>query len=235
MICVIFRHAPCDIGFSHQLGMGEMATVSMGLRSDVTAARREAIAFVPTLKAFFRHKAHGDDVDDLIQEVLIRMHGRGGAEIDNLESYIIRVARNVLRDRYRRDYVRRRGDHCELVEQDHPQDEISPERILFGREQLQSALAAMNELPARSRQIMVLLRWEGMSYKEVADLFDISVSAVQNHVTRSMRHLMTRLLETHGPQADDIDDQPAGGRRPGVGVVRPAGVAARDRRRAACC
>lgn len=211
-----------------------MATVSMDLRSDVAEARREAIAFVPTLRAFFRHKAHGDDVDDLIQEVLIRMHGRGGVEIDNLESYIIRVARNVLRDRYRRDYVRRRSDHCELVEQDHPPDEMSPERILFGREQLQSALAAMRELPDRSRQIMVLLRWEGMSYKEVADLFDISVSAVQNHVTRSMRHLMTRLLETHGPQAES-DDEQRGGHGTGAAMVRPAKVPGRDRRRAACC
>lgn len=211
-----------------------MAGVSIGLQSNAVAVRREAMAFVPALKAFFRHKAHSDDVDDLVQDVLIRMHGRDDAQIDNLESYIIRVARNVLRDRYRRDHVRRRSDHCELVEQDHPPDEISPERILFGREQLKSALAAMSELPDRSRQIMVLLRWEGMSYKEVADLFDISVSAVQNHVTRSMRHLMTRLLETHGPQADSYDVQPGGGAT-GVGMVRPARVPARDRRRAACC
>lgn len=209
-----------------------MDAISIGRRSGVED-RREAVAFVPTLKAFFRHKAHGDDVEDLIQEVLIRMHGRDIAGIENFESYLIRVARNVLRDRYRRDYVRRRADHCELVEEDHPADDMSPERILFGREQLQSALAALGELPDRSRQIIVLLRWEGLSYKEVADLFDISVSAVQNHVTRSMRYLMTRLLETHGPQAD-TGDEPRGDRRPGVGMVRPTPVAARDRRRAVC-
>jgi RNA polymerase sigma factor, sigma-70 family len=182
---------------------------------------RDALAFMPALKAFFRHKAHGDDVEDLIQEVLIRMHGRQTSEIDNYECYLFRVARNVLRDRYRRDHVRRRADHVELLEQDHPPDEISPERILFGREQLETALAAMNELPERSRRILVLLRWEGMSYSEVAELLDISVSAVQKHVTRSMRHMMTRLLETHDTQAA-TEGHRRGGRRGGVRVVRAA-------------
>lgn len=201
---------------------------------EVKAGRRDAIAFMPALKAYFRHKAHGDDVEDLIQEVLIRMHGRGSADIDNLECYVFRVARNVLRDRYRRDHARRRSDHCELVEQDHPPDEMSPERILFGREQLQSALAAMNELPERSRRILVLLRWEGMSYCEVAELLDISVSAVQKHVTRSMRHLMTRLLESHDPHAASEEPERRDDRRR-VRVVRAPAVARGNAGRRACC
>jgi len=211
-----------------------MSIASMGGLGETAAEGRDAVAFMPALKAFFRHKAHGDDVDDLIQEVLIRMHGRGAAQIDNYECYVFRVARNVLRDRYRRDYVRRRSAHCELVEQDHPPDEISPERILFGREQLQSALAAMDELPERSRRILVLLRWEGMSYSEVAELLDISVSAVQKHLTRSMRHLMGRLLESHETQAASDEDEPSGGRR-GLRLVRAAAVAPGHARRRACC
>lgn len=198
-----------------------MAIASADFLMSAKPEPRDAIAFMPALKAFFRHKAHGDDVEDLIQEVLIRMHGRRASEIDNYECYLFRVARNVLRDRYRRDHVRRRSDHVELLEQDHPPDEMSPERILFGREQLESALDAMNELPERSRRILVLLRWEGMSYSEVAELLDISVSAVQKHVTRSMRHMMTRLLETHETQPASEEHRRGGGRR-GVRVVRAA-------------
>ncbi|MGA0605983.1 RNA polymerase sigma factor [Phenylobacterium sp. VNQ135] len=214
---------------------GGMAISGADYMMRTGAERTDAIAFMPALKAFFRHKAHGDDVEDLIQEVLIRMHGRRVAEIENYECYVFRVARNVLRDRYRRDHVRRRSDHCELQEQDHPPDDMSPERILFGREQLQSALEAMSELPERSRRILVLLRWEGMSYSEVAELLDISVSAVQKHVTRSMRHLMTRLLESHDPHVATHPEDERGGRRRRVRVVRPAAVAPSDARRRACC
>ncbi|MDP1619234.1 RNA polymerase sigma factor [Phenylobacterium sp.] len=162
----------------------------------------EVLSFRPALRAFFRNKVQEDEIDDLVQEVLIRMHGRDASGIDNLEHYVIRAARNVLRDRYRRDQVRRRQDHCELLEHDHPPDDMSPERILRAREQLATTLQAMDELPERSRTILVLLRWEGMSYSEVAELLDISVSAVQKHVTRSMRHLMARVLERHESQAD---------------------------------
>jgi len=179
-----------------------MSALHASIQVSDQVAPWEVLTFCPSLRAFFRNKAPEDEIDDLIQEVLIRMHGRDARSIDNLEHYVIRVARNVLRDRYRRDQVRRRQDHCELLEHDHPPDDMSPERILRAREQLATTLQAMDELPERSRTILVLLRWEGMSYSEVAELLDISVSAVQKHVTRSMRHLMARVLERHEPQAD---------------------------------
>lgn len=200
-----------------------MSALQTNRENSPTLASSEALPFRPSLRAFFRHKAPPDEVEDLIQEVLIRMHGRDASQIDNLEHYVIRVARNVLRDRYRRDQVRRRQDHCELKEHDHPSDDLSPERILHARQQLQTTLDAIDELPERSRTILVLLRWEGLSYSEVAELLDISVSAVQKHVTRSMRHLMARALERHEPQAD-IESCGPGGPGQRLGVVRQAAV-----------
>ena len=147
-----------------------MSALYSSIQVSDQAAPWEVLTFCPSLRAFFRNKAPEDEIDDLIQEVLIRMHGRDAGGIDNLEHYVIRVARNVLRDRYRRDQVRRRQDHCELLEHDHPPDDMSPERILRAREQLATTLQAMDELPERSRTILVLLRWEGMSYSEVAEL-----------------------------------------------------------------
>ncbi|WP_300575145.1 sigma-70 family RNA polymerase sigma factor [Phenylobacterium sp.] len=191
-----------------------MSALQSSIQISDQAAPWEVLTFCPSLRAFFRNKAPDDEIDDLIQEVMIRMHGRDAGGIDNLEHYVIRVARNVLRDRYRRDQVRRRQDHCELLEHDHPPDDMSPERILRAREQLATTLQAMDELPERSRTILVLLRWEGMSYSEVAELLDISVSAVQKHVTRSMRHLMARVLERHESQADiEPRDSDGPGRR----------------------
>jgi RNA polymerase sigma-70 factor (ECF subfamily) len=202
--------------------------------SKIRPRRSEAAEFIPALRAFFARKAHRDDIDDLIQEVLIRMHGRSVAEIENLDCYIFQVAMNVLRDRYRRDQVRCRSYHCELTEDHHPLDDLSPERVVWAREELRQTIAAMNELPERTRKVLVLLRWEGLTYPQVAERLAISVSAVEKHVTRSMRHLMARLLEDHEPQNQESRDRlPLG--RGGQRLAGAIDVARRDARGRVCC
>lgn len=209
-----------------------------GGRSEVSSKARkrrtEATEFIKPLRAFFGARAHRDDVDDLVQDVLIRMHNRPPEEIQNLDSYIFQVAMNVLRDAYRRDRVRLKTYHCELLENSHPLDEFSPERIVRAREELRHTIAAMSELPEKTRDVLVLLRWEGLTYPQVAERLSISVSAVEKHVTRSMRHLLTRLLDEDEPQ----DDESRAGPEVARGGKRVAGahvVALRDVRRRICC
>jgi RNA polymerase sigma-70 factor (ECF subfamily) len=155
--------------------------------------------YTPALRAFFSRRAHIDDVEDLIQEVLLRIQKRkSGGEVENYEGYLFEVAANVLIDRSRRDNTRRRRDHRELTESDHPVDEISPERVLEGREKVARILHALTELPDRTRHVFVLARFEGLSYKDIAKRFGISVSAVEKHVMKAFRHLTERLSNDEG-------------------------------------
>lgn len=168
--------------------------------------------FTPALRAFFSRRAPSSDVEDLVQEVLLRIHKRQpGAIVTNVEGYLFEVAANVLIDRGRRDRTRRRSDHCELQEIHHPVDEMSPERVLQGREQMARVLAALNTLPDRTRRIFILVRFEEMSYKLVAQRLGVSVSAVEKHVMKALRHLHERLRDQ-----DDVDHVgQRDGRRPG--------------------
>ena len=153
-------------------------------------------SYMPALRAFFSRRAPSSDVEDLVQEVLLRIQKRRPAPVvRNVEGYLFEVAANVLVDRGRRDRTRRRSDHCELTEIHHPVDELSPERVLQAREQMAMAIAALNELPERTRQVFVLVRFEEMSYKLVARHFGISVSAVEKHVMKALRCLEQRLRE----------------------------------------
>ncbi|MGH1559113.1 hypothetical protein ACRAWD_18400 [Caulobacter segnis] len=78
--------------------------------------------------------------------------------MNNVEGYLFEVAANVLIDRGRRDRTRRHHDHCELQEIHHPVDEMSPERVLQGRDEWRGAMAALNELPERTRRSSILVR-----------------------------------------------------------------------------
>jgi RNA polymerase sigma factor (sigma-70 family) len=159
------------------------------------------LGYATALRSFFSRRAPADDAEDLVQEVLLRIQKRRpDVQVQNVEGYLFEVAANVLVDRARRNRTRRRSAHCELTESHHPVDDISPERVLQGREEMAVAIAALNELPERTRQVFTLVRFESMSYKLVASRFGISVSAVEKHVMKAMRHMSERLRD-----ADDVE------------------------------
>ncbi|MET3528257.1 RNA polymerase sigma factor [Phenylobacterium koreense] len=168
-----------------------------GARSEPEGLAYASLPYQQALRAFFRRRTDGHEIDDLIQEVLLRLHNRRrGGEVANLSSFIFQTATNVLLDRRRRDTVRRRGAHCELEEIHHPLDELSPDRILQAKQEASLAMEALAALPPRTRAAFMLVRFEGMSYKGAAAQLGVSVSAVEKHVTKALRIISTRLQES---------------------------------------
>lgn len=46
---------------------------------------------------------------------------------------------------------------------------------------------AIDALPERCREVFLLNKRDGMKYKEIAELFGISVHTVDNHITKALR------------------------------------------------
>ena len=148
---------------------------AVGLSRHLSAVRR-----------FLMKRAPIGEVDDLVQEVALRMQTRRATEaIDNVEGYLFQVAQSVLADRGRRDTVRHRSAHDSLEEFHHPVEDRSPERVLQGKEHLAQLIAA----PDRTRQAFVLHRFEEMSYAAIARHLGISVSAVEKHIMKAIKLL----------------------------------------------
>lgn len=142
------------------------------------------------VRRFLTKRAPIGEVDDLVQEVALRMQTRRtNAPIDNIDGYLFQVAQSVLADRGRRDTVRHRSAHDSLEEIHHPVEDRSPERVLQGKEHLAQLIAAMNDMPERMRQAFVLHRFEEMSYAAIARHMGISVSAVEKHIMKAIKHL----------------------------------------------
>jgi RNA polymerase sigma-70 factor (ECF subfamily) len=171
-------------------------TETSGARGEPEGLARASLPYQNALRAFFRRRTDGHEIDDLIQEVLLRLHNRNqGGEVVNLSSFIFQTAANVLLDRRRRDSVRRRDAHCELNEAHHPLDELSPDRILQAKQDASAAMAALAELSPRTRAAFMLVRFEGLSYKAAAAQLGISVSAVEKHVAKALRSVSLRLQD----------------------------------------
>ena len=151
------------------------------------------VRYGPALRRYFLRRADGADVDDLVQEVFLLMQARGSdSDIENIEGYLFRTAANVLGMR-RRQTTWAWGRQEDVEEVDGLADELSPERILIGREALDAMMAALRELPPRSAHAFILCRFEHLPQEAVARRMGISVKAVEALVQRATRRLFDRV------------------------------------------
>ena len=160
---------------------------------------RQAIAelsmrYGQAVRRFFsRRLRDGADVEDLTQEVFARLLKRAElGEIANIEGYLFHTAANLLRERARKA-ARRPGDAVTAEEFEVGVEEVSPERILLGREAYARMVEALQELPERVRTIFVLNRFEELSAAEIARRLGVSVSTVEKDMMRAIAHLKARL------------------------------------------
>ena len=149
--------------------------------------RRWAQQYGPALRRYFQKKAGAGEADDLVQTVFLNIQSRGAqaGEIDNVEGYLFRTAANVLARRLGRD-AWKGGPLAEALE---PHDDLSPERALIAREQLERVIEALKTLPPRTRQAFILHRFEEMTYVSIARRMGISARAVRALVMRAHRRI----------------------------------------------
>jgi RNA polymerase sigma factor (sigma-70 family) len=151
-------------------------------------------AYAPGLRRYFSKRVPSSDIDDLVQEVFVRMQGHGvGPPIEHLDRYLFTVAASVLTDLARRSAVRHEKAHESLEEAHYPIEERTPERVLLDREALDVIVAAISDLPTRTREVFVLHRFEEMTCNTIAAEYGMSVSAVEKHIMKALRFLHARL------------------------------------------
>ena len=149
---------------------------------------------------FARRVRDQADVEDMVQDVFVRIAARDSTEpVEHLGGYVLKTASSVLADRGRRWASHMAALHVPLDEDFHGDEEIDPERVLIGMEDLRAATAALLSLPERTRTVFILRRLEGRRHKEIATHLGISVSAVEKHLVRAIQHLAAEMERRRGP------------------------------------
>jgi RNA polymerase sigma factor (sigma-70 family) len=163
-------------------------------KEHVEAASAGLETYIPGLRHYFSKRVATDEVEDLIQEVFLRMQAhKGGSPIEHPARYLFTVAASVFTDRARRRIVRHVAEHESLQELHFPTEELTPERVLLGREALEVVVEAIADLPPRTRDVFVLHRFEEMSCASIASQLGLSISAVEKHIMKALRVLHARI------------------------------------------
>ena len=166
-------------------------------------AQMDARYRAPLMTYFQRRLGSSTEAEDMTQEVFLRLAQRANAWGGIADGFIFTIAANLLRDRGRRAKSRSSSQHFELNSDgisggdEALVDCIEPERILLSREVLARVLRALDAAGPRTRDVFLLYRLEGMKQREIAQQFGISVSAVEKHIVKALKHLAPA-LDTHG-------------------------------------
>jgi RNA polymerase sigma factor (sigma-70 family) len=145
------------------------------------------------IKYFLRKCGSASEAEDLAQDVLERALSKAQWETpEQAKGYIFRIAVNRWHDRNRRSLT-----YGVVVEWDDAAsfaraEETSPERVLDSEQELHAVVEELASLSERTRDVFLLFRLEQMKHGQIAEMFGISVSAVEKHVAKAVAHLASR-------------------------------------------
>ena len=154
---------------------------------DAAALFRDHSTFV----ANFLHRlgANANEVDDLVQEVFLVAHRRGGFIEDGrarpttwLAEIAIRVASVARRSRRR---SREQPDQDTVV--DAHSREVDPARAAEANEALDRVQAALDSLDPERRAIFILFELEGEPCQSIAGAFGIPVGTVYSRLHKARK------------------------------------------------
>jgi RNA polymerase sigma-70 factor (ECF subfamily) len=118
----------------------------------------------------------------------LHQHLRAGGSKENVRGWVFRVAHNRARNRqksYERRFAASLDAEAESMVQEATPD---PERAAIENERFRQLGEAIGGLPDCERECL-LLRAEGLRYREIGEVLDIPTSTVADTVDRAIRKL----------------------------------------------
>ncbi len=148
----------------------------------------------PTIVRYFRRKGLDQAAaEDGAQETFVRISRVDPGELVSPEAYLFTIASNVFLERGRRARTRREDRHVHIDTVELVGSEHSPARIFEGREALIRLGKILEELPARTKEVFLLNRMDGLTYTQLAARFGVSVGTIEKQVSRALGHIRVRM------------------------------------------
>ncbi len=172
---------------------------------------RNVLPHEPDLRRWLARVAADLDQDDLVQETYAAL-AREWRTIRNPRGFMFTVARNLLIGRLRHKRIVNIVTIADLERLSVIDGQATGEQALVGREELSMLQQALNALPERCRQVLMLRKIEGLSQREVAARLGLSESTVEKHVSAGIRRCadwfarLQRPADAAEAAEDDIEE-----------------------------
>ena len=190
--------------------MNDQELVNSVLNGDAKAIRELVDRFQPlVLRTAMGYAGDPEDARDITQEVLIRVitrlsdfKGRSA-----LSTWVYRISVNhsisYLKKNRRRKLNRSLSEPSEdagntsPLQVADPDPAMRPDHGLISQDRSRRLHQAIDSLPAAQRTAFILLEYEELSYKEIAEVMKLSTSAVESLLFRARRKLQQKLWDCY--------------------------------------
>jgi RNA polymerase sigma-70 factor (family 1) len=134
--------------------------------------------------------ASREAAEDMVMEIFLSLwHNREKLEIENLEHYLVRAAKNKAL-KYLIKQKRKAAQLHKMIHVMGVEHTIhAPENRLEMKELAASISNSLTTLPQKTKEIFLLNREQGLTYPEIARHLGVSVKTVEYHISKALRVL----------------------------------------------
>ena len=141
-----------------------------------------------------------DDAEDVVQEAMVRAYRffgqfRGG----DARAWLLQIVRNTCYSWFEKNRPAELA--VEFNEELHEHPGHNPETLATQADERQRLMKALESLPARSREVLVLRELEGCSYQEIAEIAGIPMGTVMSTLSRAREKLQRALITAAAKEA----------------------------------
>jgi RNA polymerase sigma-70 factor, ECF subfamily len=146
--------------------------------------------YQPVYRVAWRLSAGHVDAQDVAQEAFLKLWNNPAQirEAGAMKSWLMRVASNLVMDRYRQKPMQ------ELETADTVIDQAPSAVTTIDQKRIAQTIdAAIADLPARQKQALIFVHFEHMTNIVAAATMDVSVDALESLLSRARRSLKEKL------------------------------------------
>jgi RNA polymerase sigma factor (sigma-70 family) len=142
------------------------------------------------------------DAEDVAQEAMLRafrfFRGFHGGDA---RAWLLQIVRNSCYSWLEKN--RPMELTTEFDEQLYPQPSVTPESLAIAGDNRERLTRALEELPPRFREVLVLRELEGCSYKEIAAITSMPIGTVMSALARARQRLQRTLTQSGSAASEE--------------------------------
>jgi RNA polymerase sigma-70 factor (family 1) len=131
-----------------------------------------------------------EPAEEIVSDVFIKVweKRRDLKKIDNLKVYLYITTRNMAFN-YLDKQKRTPTDHLEDIPAEFTSVYFDPEQLMITADMLTLIQKAIDQLPPKCRMIFKLVKEDGLKYREVAEIMNVSVKTVENQLAIALHKI----------------------------------------------
>jgi len=140
------------------------------------------------LNYFFRLSGNLDDSQDLTQSVFLRIlkYRNSYNQSKSFKSWIYGVSKNILNTHYQSRVIK--TEYSEIINH-------LPEISITDGENDLKLYKAINMLSNEYKELIILSKFQGLKYKEIAEMYSTTEASIKNKVFRALDKLRIMFFE----------------------------------------